>query len=136
MKRIYIIPALISAMTAGLASCSGWLMSSDFGFDDYGPSYDYYWPNYGNIYNPPLGYYGPGWDVPPPRPIINRPQPVPPNGANRPNFVPSKPSAPQRPVTTSPTGQPRPGNMGQPPVQNVKPENGNNQGSSSPHRGR
>lgn len=134
MKHRPIILTVISVMAFGMVSCSGLLVSSDFGFDDYGPSYDYYWPNYGNIYNPPLGYYGPGWNTPPPPPVIVRPQkPQPPNGANRPNFIPSTPSAPSapapsqpsRPVMTTPTGQPRPGNMGQAPVQTGGTDNRN-----------
>lgn len=137
MKRNHVILILISSLSIGMMSCSGLLMSSDFGFDDYGPAYDSYWPYYGNIYNPPLGYYGPGWNTPPPPPIINRPQPQPPNGANRPNYIPSKPNNPQpsRPIMTTPTGQPRPGNMGQGPTQTEVPD-GNNRGSSGTHRGR
>lgn len=137
MKKIIIAAALAMTLT-GMTSCTGLLMSSDFGYDDYGPSVDYYWPNYGNIYNPPLGYYGPAWGTPSPPPqVVVRPT-APPNGANRPNYVPSQPNQGQNnqrpPVTTTPTGQQRPGNMGQGPAQ-TQP-NQNNSGSSGTHRGR
>lgn len=138
MKK-FIIAAALAASLAGMTSCTGLLMSSDFGLGDYGPVDDYYWPNYGNIYNPPLGYYGPAWGAPtPPPPPPGGGQPQRPNGANRPNYAPSQPSqgSSQRPViTTTPTGQQRPGNMGQGTVQPAQ-NNSNNSGSSGTHRGR
>lgn len=138
MKK-FIIAAAITAALTGMTSCTGLLMSSDFGFGDYGPSVDYYWPNYGNVYNPPLGYYGPAWGAPapPPPPVVVKPA-SPPNGANRPNYTPSQPNQGQsKPpmVTTTPSGQQRPGNMGQGPTQSNQ-NNSNNSGSSGTHRGR
>lgn len=142
MKKNILIVSALTAIFFSLTSCSGLLMSTDFGFDDYGPSYDYYWPNYGNIYNPPLGYYGPAWGapIPPGPPVINRPvsRPLPPNGANRPNYVPSAPSngnnQSRPPVSTSPSGQTRPGNMGMP-SSNQNPQSKPASGNAS-QRGR
>ena len=135
MKK-FIIAVAAAATLAGMSSCTGLLMSSDFGFGDYGPSGDIYFPNYGNVYNPPLGYYGPAWGAPtpPPPPVVVKPA-SPPNGASRPNYTPSQPNQGQsKPpmVDTTPSGQQRPGNMGQGPTQ----PNQNNSGSSGTHRGR
>lgn len=141
MKK-YILPIVIAmAAATGLSSCTGLLMSSDFGYDSYGPPSDYYWPNYGGIYNPPLGYYGPAWGVPvppgppyPAGPQLRPQQPQQPNGANRPNYVPSSGQNQSKPVTTTPTGAQRPGNMGQGPSHST-PSSSQPSGSGS-HRGR
>ncbi|MDE6239005.1 MAG: hypothetical protein K2M54_03350 [Muribaculaceae bacterium] len=130
---------LLSGAIVGLSSCTGLMMSSDFGYDDYGPVYTGgYLPNYGIGYNPPLGYYGPAWNTPPPPPPA--PAPSRPNGSNRPNYAPpqqSQPQQPSRPVqSTAPNGQQRPGNMGQPAPSGNNQSGGNQSGSSGTHRGR
>lgn len=137
MKRNTIQTVIASIVILSLSSCSGMLLSTDFGFDDYGPNNGLYWPTYGSIYDGPGGFFGPAWNLtppPPPRPVYpNRPRPgfnpsnPPSNGANRPNF------APQQPTTTTPSGAQRPGNMGQGPVHTPGT---NTNGSSATHRGR
>lgn len=146
--KLLVAITLVGALT-GMTSCTGMLVSSDFGYDDYGPAYGGgFWPNYGIGYNPPLGYYGPAWNNPLPSlpPQQQRP-PQRPNGSNRPNYTPPQPSKPSQPsqpskpqqpskpaVSTTPDGQMRPGNMGQPaPSGNNQ---GNQSGSSGTHRGR
>ncbi|MDE5553782.1 MAG: hypothetical protein K2J10_01190 [Muribaculaceae bacterium] len=141
--RLLVAATLVVALT-GMTSCTGLMLSSDFGYDDYGPAYGgSYWPNYGIGYNPPLGYYGPAWNTPPPppRPPQQRPpsKPQQPNGSNRPNYTPTQPSKPQpsKPaVSTTPDGQMRPGNMGQPAPSGNNQSGGNQSGSSGTHRGR
>ncbi len=132
MKRIspsIILPALTAIMT----SCSGMLMSTDFGIDDYGPSNNWYWSPYNGYFDGPTGFYGPTWGTPPPPPPVvvmppNRPNQTPPaNGSNRPN------TTPQRPPASAPSGTQRPGNMGQGPAQSTGT---NTSGSSGTHRGR
>lgn len=125
MKRSNIIWALALCAAIALPSCTGLMMSTDFGYDDYGPSIDWYGPPYTGYYN---GLFGPSWTTPPPppRPLPpansgnwqpNRPNGTNrPNGANRPNFIPeNKPSSggTGTPPATAPNGTVRPGNMGQ-----------------------
>lgn len=114
-----------AAAALTLTSCSGLLMTPDFGSDYYGPTNDWYWSPYNGYYNGLGGYLGPSWNTPPPPPPPSRPLPPSasgnwhpnrPNGANRPNYIPdNKPSTDQHnnKPATAPNGAQRPGNMGQ-----------------------
>ena len=141
MKRKSLFTICIAAVVA-LSSCTGMLMSTDFGIDDYGPANNWYWSPYNGYYDGPGAWMGPSWNTPPPpprpapvRPAPSKPSPSQPpsNGSNRPNTSPSRPS--QSP--TNPPASQRPGNMGQAPSQGSSSSSTTNtNGSSSTHRGR
>lgn len=145
MKRKSLF-TICTAAAVALSSCTGMLMSTDFGIDDYGPN-NWYWSPYNGYYDGPGAWMGPSWNTPPPprpTPVRPAPTPTPPpsNGANRPNTTPTRPS--QSP--TNPPASQRPGNMGQAPSQSntqrpgntpsQSPASTNTNGSSGTHRGR
>lgn len=106
MRRIVVIGALALISVLALSSCTGMMMSTDFGYDDFYPGYNdynWYWNSYPYYSN---GFFGPPGPPPRPRPphdsgVTGRPV----TGGN--------PGQTHRPAT-APSVSGRPGNMGQP----------------------